>query len=421
MKQDDDSTTTLPVTAAPPTRRLGALRCPNAASIGWCGVEPSCNSNGAASAAIAATKCNNGGTREGVTTAKGDIEGSLPSPPVVETTTKTQQIRAERRLFAENEVVKNEGESRKRPRNVESGWPGAEAMTGGGSPCQCRGVATEARDGLPLQTIRSQRHQIKAALEDFNDGSCGRSQVLTITYRGGVGDSDGDGDRDVALLNSSTLVGSLSGRATLSVLPERDFSSLEAATPRFALDVFGHRMTSENENESGPLIIQRPEAVSKALPISVVCTHIPRPLDSAEHRVRPATVVLRVKVNSISFKGVEEEKYDNRNDGGIDHSANPDKSYKLQLLPLSLVSPGNGNAAAVGSTLVLEPWKDALDAILAEGNSMRSRRSSSCTEGRGIETSTPQLEDAEENAPSPQRPVVPSQGKRHKIMVCGGE
>ena len=118
---------------------------------------------------------------------------------------------------------------------------------------------------------------------------------------------------------------------------------------------------------------------------------------------------MRVRVTSVPTDDARD------GDRNGEYGGPPAETYALQLLPSRLVAPGNDATSGHGACAVLAPWKAALGAIL-EGGGCVDRGGGG---EEGCRAAPP--EGAEDGVVRPRRPAAPSWGKRHRIMICGGE
>ncbi|KAL9181781.1 hypothetical protein ACHAXT_012124 [Thalassiosira profunda] len=209
----------------------------------------------------------------------------------------------------------------------------------------------ESTAEIPATTTEPLHMSVALEYEPTSDESAGKSQILTIAYRGN-GANVGS--------HSSTVVGTISGRARLEVLPllSADDTRKEAggeSLRSLSVDVFGYRIRRPPNNDNGgssngAIVINRPDWMN-ALPISVVCQH--------GKKVKGGSpTVLQVRVQSLP-----NERSGATNDGGRYYSAYPQETYQLNVLPPSELRPGNYTAAGSGVCTILERWKDTLDQI----------------------------------------------------------
>ena len=192
-----------------------------------------------------------------------------------------------------------------------------------------------------------------------------RTQVLTITFHGGHANIDP---------NSSIVVGTISGKARLEILPpfenddckqhvngnEDDTLSLHSNS--ISLDVFGYRLPREeqcddndvNFSNNNSIIINRPSWMN-SLPLSVVCN------DSRDSKEDMPPAKLRVRIHSLNN---DENEVPPLDDTGDYYSAYPEESYCLRILPPHAIYPDNDTAAGCGVSTILKPWKNIVDKIV---------------------------------------------------------
>ena len=194
-----------------------------------------------------------------------------------------------------------------------------------------------------------------------------RSQILTITYHGGLSASS-DYSRIPMKDYTSTVVGTISGKARIELLPallnssDTSAATKESPETNISVDVFGYRISHSNKGNN-TIIINRPDEWMNSLPISVIC-HPSR--ENNQQKTYP--VILRIRIQSVDN---DEDKKDDdssttNNESSSYYSAYPEETYQLNVLPPNSLYPGNYLAAGSGVCTILEPWKGTLDNITAE-------------------------------------------------------
>jgi len=317
-----------------------------------------------------------------------------------------------------------------------------EPMKGGND--NHAGASTEPATNKQTEPL----HYLSVTLdyEPMDDGTAGRrSQILTVTYNGGG--AGGGGANGKIPPNSSTVVGTISGRARIDILPplsdreetKKNSSTASAAKslrqPALSLDVFGYRMpqpcNDDGKELSDPeidnsVIINRSDWMN-SLPISVVVDDSHR----AEAGVATPATMFRVRIESLSNETTDEQSlFVNGGDtdgvgGGASgecsyYSAYPEESYQLNLLSPTSLYPGNYTAVGSGVCTVLRPWKDALDQI-TDTNIGDWAKSEIHPLGDGNNI-TPSM-DCNKNAQQPEQAIaMPTlETNNSKILICGAK
>mmetsp|Transcript_17186 Transcript_17186/g.37087 ORF Transcript_17186/g.37087 Transcript_17186/m.37087 type:complete len:979 (-) Transcript_17186:27-2963(-) len=476
------ASTTQAVSSRRSPRRLGVLQCPNAESLGWGG-----DGRGHDTTTATTTKdgsSDNNDVAAPTTPARTQKEAIVPSPPAASSlksdhTSGTTPYSYAREVGRDcvTEMTKTEGSpvrkqdseasSKKRPRpsstihpvdesafkisytNDSYGHDGGkddddelsetkEPMKGG----------DDDRAGISSEPATSDKveppHYLTATLdyEQTNDGVSERRpcRVLTVTYRGG------ESARTMSQ-NSSTVVGKISGRARLNLLPplskanEKESCPPETTAaeggllrqPTVSLDVFGYRITQVNNLENcHSIIINRPDWMI-SLPISVVIR------DDSPNLTEGTTAPLKLRVriqslldNDNNEKGPFTSGVDGSNGSEFYYSAYPDESYQLNVLPPKSMYPGNYTAAGSGVCTILEPWKDNLDRITdgmtivmdsvnSSGNPMSKmdRLSDDRVRASGMNADDGAAEQDQQQWSTLTKQLEESH--THKILICGAK
>ncbi|KAL7444343.1 hypothetical protein ACHAXH_006234 [Discostella pseudostelligera] len=391
--------------------RLGLLRCPNATSLGW-GSRPSGNVDVAAAdtdADAQAVVCENlladsGESTSGsvipMVTAISEVASSVTAEATTlkpadakSTPTLTKNVHTSgninksqtknshdaSKLDAElvNSVV---GQSpRKRPRTSNSG-ASQRSFDDNNSRAFSQGIEL-VDDAAPAKsattTHKSPYFSVTLDYEQRVDGTSGGGcQILTITYHA---------HDTVHESSSTTVVGTISGRAKIEVLPpqpqttdyvQRDSSSIEEMqqTSMLSLDIFGYRMSPQRLScNHHNIIVHRPNWMN-SLPISVV-HHSSRGNDTERTTLHS---ILRVRIHSMADDESENHGRASSNGENCYYSAYAQPSCEIRILPPNAIYPGNYTAAGSGVCTVLETWTQTLDKII---NGVKDDDSDSLTKG----------------------------------------
>ena len=350
---EEIATTTTSTSASSPQRRLGLLQCPNAQSLGW--------GDGQVVATVASV--NNGedtnvnsnlASKEEISDVSSFPNSSLKEEDIVVQTTNEQK---------EIESIDTVSSSRKRPRAAStqqtSDEETQEAMKDG---VEENDTYTSTTENKPLHLSVTLDYEKQPINNNSDPSSMKRSQILTITYHGGLSASS-DSSRIPMKDYTSTVVGTISGKARIELLQlnsDTSAATKESSMTNISVDIFGYRISQSIDNNSS-IIINRPDEWMNSLPVSVICQH------SKESDQQPAyPAILRIRIQSIDGdKNNDIESTATNNESY--YSAYPEETYQLNILPPNSLYPGNYLAAGSGVCTILEPWKGTLDNITAEG------------------------------------------------------
>jgi len=344
--------------ASSPQRRLGLLQCPNAQSLGW------------GDGQVVATSSFNGedinvnnnltSKEEEISDVSSFLNSSLKAEDIVQTTNNEQK---------EVDGIDTVSSSRKRPRAAStqqiSDEETQEAMKDGVEEIDTSYTSTPENKPLHLSvTLDYEKQPIKNSIDP---SSMKRSQILTITYHG-KSSASSDSSRIPMKDYTSTVVGTISGKARIELLPEDSDKSVETreVSETISVDLFGYRVSHscKDNNNHNTIVINRPDEWMNSLPISVICQHSKK---SNHQTTYP--VILRIRIQSIEDdedKNNDIESTTNNNESSSYYSAYPEETYQLNVLPPNSLYPGNYLAAGSGVCTILEPWKGTLDNITAE-------------------------------------------------------
>ena len=342
-------------TSASPQRRLGLLQCPNAQSLGWGDGQD-----------VSTTSVANGeDTNVHKLASKKEISdvSSFPNSlaeDMIQTTNEQEQV----------EGIDAVSSSRKRPRAAStqqtSDEETQEAMKDGVDE---NDIYTSTPENKPLHLSVSLDYE-KQSININSDSvsmKTSRSQILTITYHGGLSASSGY-SRIPMKDYTTTVVGSISGKARIELLPallnssDTSAATKESPETNISVDVFGYRISHSNKGNN-TIIINRPDEWMNSLPISVICQP-----SRENNQQKTYPVILRIRIQSVDN---DEDKKDDdssttNNESSSYYSAYPEETYQLNVLPPNSLYPGNYLAAGSGVCTILEPWKGTLDNITAE-------------------------------------------------------
>jgi len=348
---EEISTTTTSTSASPPQRRLGLLQCPNAQSLGW--------GDGQVVATVASvangddTNVNNNlASKEEISDVSSFPNSSLKAEDIVVQTANEQK---------EVDGIDTVSSSRKRPRAAStqqtSDEETQEAMK---DEVEENDTFTSTTENKPLHLSVTLDYEKQSTNINSDSDSVKRSQILTITHHGGMLASS-DYSRIPMKDYTSTVVGTISGKARIELLPEDSDKSVETReiSETISVDIFGYRISQSIDNNSS-IIINRPDEWMNSLPVSVICQH------SKESDQQPAyPAILRIRIQSIDGdKNNDIESTATNNESY--YSAYPEETYQLNVLPPNSLYPGNYLAVGSGVCAILEPWKGTLDNITAE-------------------------------------------------------
>ena len=204
---------------------------------------------------------------------------------------------------------------------------------------------------------------IKAVLDYETDSSDSmqdgkRCQILSVTLPS-FGDNN-DSSSSSLLSNASIVIGTISGRTKLELLPiisETDES--HALSSSIFLDIFGYRLQSKSitSSKSNSIIINRPGWMN-SLPLTVITNNF---------TVSGTSITLRVKLHSIYDENdtstIQATTNESANNESY-YSAYAEESYNIKTLAPGYIFPGNYTLGGSGVTTILKPWEATMDAVI---------------------------------------------------------
>lgn len=334
------ATTTSDQTDVP---RLGLLQCPHAESRGWAPSEPN----------SAVTSCAPSDEDEVMPTS--DNNASLDVEMARELT--SQQPQTASSADTESGLLSNVASSPKRQRlnptetahsAISDGDGCTDDKNANNGQTQQNAVAcSEMKAGNTSSAVKVVLDYDTNSADSLQDDGK-RCQILTITLS-----PSPDNDKNNQLSNASILVGTISGKAKIEVLPQ---STVSKSSSLIWLDIFGYRISSCNTsgNEKNSIVIDRPDWMN-SIPLTVITDNFSS--DSA--------FVLRVKLHSIYDKNdtttppaSSAENY---------YSAYAEETYNIKALPPNCIYPGNSTLGGSGVTTILEQWETTLNAVVKNG------------------------------------------------------
>ena len=340
--------------------RLGLLQCPNSAKLGW----GDCLDDGSIVNHLP------DGSKHDDNNSNNDLSSMVVSDEAKLMPT-SENLKVGDDLHSGNTITED-STSRKRPRPSGNDFhkdelsETEEVMKGGDDDNITNEQSTlyEATKQLHLSVSLDYEQSPKLMQKHL----C-RYQILTVTYHGGdsynnksSSSSNNNNDNDVAISKTTTtIVGTISGKAKIELLPlETEKVNMNLPT-QITLDVFGYRI-SPTSNTS-PIIINRPADWMNSLPISIIVQRNHNNDIDNEHRPE-LPILLRIRIQSIA----DDDDYKNNDSTAANnecyYSAYPEESYQLNILPPSLLYPGNyTTCGGSGAYTILEPWIDTLDKI----------------------------------------------------------
>lgn len=374
----DDSAA--PIIESSPPRRLGLLKCPNAASLGWGGGTAAASANNGLAAPTPTEPVEDRSASSPIMTISDVKEEFIialqsQSGDTKQTPDNDMDLSSHYQQNGVSNTVHENSESassRKRSRLLSGETE--ELMKGGGddgnnyygpaltsAEPSSSSSTSETKPSLPYLSVTL---DYEPNISTSESSSKSKSQILTVTHNRGC-DSKGT-------TSTTTVVGTISGRARIELLPtpvseNNDKTSSALSSSGLSLDIFGYRLSHTIGNN--PMIINRPDWMN-ALPISVVFRQN-NVINQETCKTFPT--VLRVRITSLANE--------NKNDTGISrtvgmngggdecyYSAYPEESYQLNILPSNpaMIHPGNYTAAGPGVCTILEPWQSTIDKIVDE-------------------------------------------------------
>ena len=337
--------------------RLGLLQCPNAESLGWAPSEPG---------SAVTSDC------DGKTLLVAAAKKSSTSPRSL-STSKIQSI------DVKNNDLSNREYFPKRQRLLDPAELVTDHSTANTDGCatDTDGCATEAEVNASNETVDDffeLTHKSKSD-SDVNVMDDAKPNIeVTLDYETNSSDSMHNGklcqilkisipcccgDHNSSMLsNASILVGTISGKAKLELLPQspEESNSLASSCASIFLDIFGYRIPCNNYGKDNSIVINRPDWMNP-IPLSVVTDNF-----RADDNV--TSIFLRVKLHSIydendtstsaTTEASNNESY---------YSAYAEESYNIKTLPPNHIYPDNYTAGGLGVTTILEHWKTTMDSV----------------------------------------------------------
>jgi polynucleotide 5'-kinase involved in rRNA processing len=331
--------------------RLGLLQCPNAESLGWAPSEPN--------SAVTSDVQSSDEEMMPTSTTSLDVE--------VATETISQQQLSKSPMMesidSENEQLISLESSPKRPRLDPT-----ESATAA-IPDGCTKDDTNAIHGPEHNLCQTQQKTIssrseksydtKAAISvvlDYDTNSSDslqddgkRCQILTITLT-----PCGSNNNNNKLSNASILVGTISGKAKIELLPQSTESKSSSYSSIF-LDVFGYRISCNTSGKDNSIVINRPDWMN-AVPLTVITDNF-----TSENDTSP--IVLRVKLHSIYEENTSTPTITEASNNENYYSAYAEESYNIKTLPPRYIYPGNDTLGGSSVTTILDQWKTTMDTI----------------------------------------------------------
>lgn len=342
--------------------RLGLLQCPNAELLGW--TAPSSEPNSTLTSDVDDNVMVTASPKR-LHDRLGDDESNISAP------SKSMPI-----VVQKDEEGSNEESSFKR-RKTSPTKSVHLSNPGDGCVGDDHNAINEAHDLGKIQastnndtgsnnTVDDAQSAIKVVLDyetvssdSMQDGK--RCQILSVSLP-----SFGDNKDSSSLLsNASIVIGTISGRAKLELLPiitEPDES--HSASSSIFLDVFGYRLGSK----SNSIIIDRPDWMN-SLPLTVITNNF---------TASGTPTTLRVKLHSIYDENdtstIQTRTNESVNNGSY-YSAYAEESYNIKTLPPSYIFPGNYTLGGSGVTTILKPWEATMNAVT---KTLQQQNESSC-------------------------------------------
>eukprot|EP00986_Skeletonema_menzelii_P000950 scaffold268_cov140-Skeletonema_menzelii.AAC.3 len=317
--------------------RLGLLQCPHAESRGWAPSEPN----------SAVTSCAPSDDDEVIPTP--DNNTSLDVEMAAETT--SQHPPSTPSTDMENEQLNNMASSPKRQRlnpteiansAIPDGSTLEDDRNATNGQAQQKEIATNVKKTEDRKSAVSVVLDYDTSSPDSLQDDGKRCQILTITI-------SPSGDQ---LSNASIVVGTISGKAKLEVLPQQS----ESKSPlSIWLDIFGYRISCNTSCDKGnSILIDRPEWMN-SIPLTVITNNFISQTDASP-------IVLRVKLHSIYDKNATTTSSAPSSNENY-YSAYAEETYNIKVLPPTYIYPGNYTLGGTGVTTILEQWETTLNIV----------------------------------------------------------
>jgi hypothetical protein len=340
--------------------RLGLLQCPNAELLGW--TAPSSEPNSTLTSDVDGNVMVMASPKR-LHDRLGDDESDTSAP------SKSKHIDIQKDKEGNNEESSFKRRRTSPTKSVYLSNPG-DGCAGGDDD-----AINEAQDLSTIQASKNNdtgsnnvvddaKSAIKAVLDYETDSSDSmqdgkRCQILSVTLPS-FGDNNDDSSSSTLLSNAAIVIGTISGRAKLELLPiisETD-ESHELSSSIF-LDIFGYRLQSKSitSSKSNSIIINRPDWMN-SLPLTVITNNF---------TVSGTSITLRVKLHSIYDENDTSTIQATTNNESANnesyYSAYAEESYNIKTLPPGYIIPGNYTLGGSGVTTILKPWGATMDAV----------------------------------------------------------
>eukprot|EP00985_Skeletonema_marinoi_P013147 scaffold6483_cov77-Skeletonema_marinoi.AAC.2 len=352
--------------AAPPTSdqsdvpRLGILQCPHAESRGWAPSEPN----------SAVTSCAPSDDEDEVMSTSNN-NTSLDVEMATETTSQMPLSTAS--TIVETDQLNNKASSPKRQKlnpteSANSAIPDGCTTDKNAINDQTQQKSIASSDNKASEDTQSAVSVVldydtnsSDSLQD--DGK--RCQILTVTLSPSAANNSYS-----QLTNASILVGTISGKAKLELLPQ---STESKSSSSIWLDIFGYRISCNTSGKKdNSIIIDRPDWMN-SIPLTVITDNF-----TSENDASP--FVLRVKLHSIHDENDTTTPSASSNENY--YSAYAEETYNIKALPPNHIYPGNYTVGGSGVTTILEKWKTTLDTVAK--NPLNEETDASSSQNRKI-------------------------------------
>lgn len=315
--------------------RLGLLQCPHAESRGWAPSEPN---------SALTSRAPSDEDEEVMLTNNARLDVKMA------TELTSQQPQPASSSDMENGLLSNMASSPKRQRlnptetancSIPDGCTTDDKNAGNGQTQQNAVACSDKKADNTISAVLDYDTNSSDSLQD--DGK--RCQILTITLP-----PSADNDKNNQLSNASILVGTISGKAKIEVLPQ---STESKSSSSIWLDIFGCRISSCNTsgNQKNFIVIDRPDWMS-SIPLTVI----------TDNFTSESTFVLRVKLHSIHDKNDTTAPAASSTENY--YSAYAEETYNIKPLPPNHIYPGNSTLGGSGVTTILEQWETTLSSVV---------------------------------------------------------
>ena len=335
--------------------RLGLLQCPNAESLGWAPSEP--NST--------VTSCAPSDDDDEVmpTLSSNNLNAEAASPQTKFKSTagiKNEQFRSITSSLKRQRLNPSEEKA------ISTATPDACTNDGGAiNDLQSDFFHTQQNDTACSNKSSDNTKTAVTAVLDYDTNSSDslrddgkRCQILTITLTPSL-----TGNKD-DLVNASILVGTISGKAKLEVLPQTTASESSSSV---SLDVLGYRISCNTSDKDNSIIIDRPDWMN-SIPLTIITNEF------SLHN-NTSSFVLRVKLHSIHDQNDRSKQTSSDEDY---YSAYAEETYNIKALSPNYIYPGNHTLCGLGVTTIMEQWETTLDAlaqnVIADDSPLHNRK-----------------------------------------------